>query len=198
MFDFPGKWLRFSYLRRWLPFSSWDPGLLPCGEAPLCVPSWLVSVWQKIFAFGTEKSCLPSRPLSWWDTATYYVTVSTCQISNQAQPLFSYRKGTWLPQVPLSVIIIIGPICHCSPWMQLASSVHRWDESSPATSQNLWRESPSHTRGLGTPCVLTYPHRQPFSDSTPSDSLPMIRVDWTWNSEPCYSTCAKLCCFAVG
>lgn len=62
MFDFLGKWLRFSYLRRWLPFTSWDPGLLPCGEAPLCVPSWLFSVWQKILAFGTEKSCLPSRP----------------------------------------------------------------------------------------------------------------------------------------
>lgn len=148
----------------------------------------------------TEKSCLPSRPshgeivppnMSQWVSARFQTKHSHCA-------WFSYREGAWLRQVPLSVTIIIGPICHCSPGMQLASSVHRWDESIPATSQTFEGKALVTREGRAPRCLLTYPHRQPFSDSTPSDSLPMIRVDWTWDSEPCYSTCAKRCCFAVG
>lgn len=61
---FLGKWLSFLYLRRWLLFASWDPGLLPWGEALLCVPSWLVSVWQEMFAFVLRKAVYQVGPLT--------------------------------------------------------------------------------------------------------------------------------------
>lgn len=82
----------------------------------------------------------------------------------------------------------------CS-WLQVSTGEMRALQPPPRTFEG---KALVTQEGRAPRCLLTYPHTQPFSDSTPSDSLPMIRVDWTWDSEPCYSTCAKRCCFAVG